>query len=323
MIRLSGGSQRGPLPTADAPLTLLAAELQHHVAELAEQIGERNVTRRPRQLSGAADYIDHVLREAGHEVQRQEYDVSSVTCCNLEVEIRGHCRADEIIIVGAHYDTVPGSPGANDNASAVAALLNLAQRFAECRLDRTLRFVAFVNEEAPYAHTPEMGSWVYARRCRERREQVTGMLCLETIGYYSECPGSQRYPRPLELIYPSTGNFIAFVGSTRYDRFVRQVIRTFRRYEPFPSLGGVLPETITDIGRSDHWSFWQENYPALMITDTAPFRYRYYHTPDDTVDKLDFEKMARVVRGLAKTLAEMVGAAQGKEKAVRSNIRTP
>jgi Zn-dependent M28 family amino/carboxypeptidase len=239
------------------------------------------------------------------------------------VEIRGHCRPDEIIIVGAHYDTVPGSPGANDNASAVAALLSLAQRLAECRLDRTLRFVAFVNEEAPYAHTPEMGSWVYARRCRERREQVTGMLCLETIGYYSECPGSQRYPRPLELIYPSTGNFIAFVGSTRYDRFVRQVIRTFRGYEPFPSLGGALPETIADIGRSDHWSFWQEDYPALMITDTAPFRYPYYHTADDTVDKLDFEKMARVVRGLAKTLVELVGKVHDENTALHSDIRTP
>jgi Zn-dependent M28 family amino/carboxypeptidase len=151
-----------------------------------------------------------------------------------------------------------------------------------------------------------MGSWVYARRCRERGEKVTAMLSLETIGYYSDQPGSQKYPAPLGLFYPSTGNFIAFVGNSRYGQLVRQVVRAFRLNEKFPSQAGAMPEVMSDIGRSDHWPFWQEGYPALMVTDTAPFRYPYYHTPEDTVDKIDFERTARVVRGLQSVIRALV-----------------
>jgi Zn-dependent M28 family amino/carboxypeptidase len=166
--------------------------------------------------------------------------------------------------------------------------------------------VAFVNEEKPFAHTEQMGSWVYARRCRERAEKVTGMLSLETIGYYSDEPGSQKYPSPIGLLYPSTGNFIAFVGNTRYGALVRQVVAAFRRSEPFPSEGGALPEAIPNIGFSDHWSFWQEGFSALMVTDTANFRYPYYHSFQDTVDNVDFERMARVVRGLGGVVAALI-----------------
>jgi len=184
----------------------------------------------------------------------------------------------------------------------------MARRFAGVFSDRTLRFVAFVNEEKPFAHTERMGSWVYARRCRQRSEKVTAMLSLETIGYYSDKPGSQKYPPPVGLFYPSRGNFVAFVGNTRYGRLVRQAAAAFRRSEPFPSEGGALPERIPNIGFSDHWSFWQEGYPALMVTDTANFRYPYYHSPQDTADKLDFERMSRVVRGLKSVLAALASA---------------
>ena len=132
------------------------------------------------------------------------------------------------------------------------------------------------------------------------------MLSLETMGYYSEAPGSQSYPPAVGLVYPSVGNFIAFVGNSRYGRLVRQVVAAFRNCEPFPSEGAALPEIVSSIGRSDHWSFWQEGYPALMVTDTAPFRYPYYHTPEDTVDKIDFEKLARVVRGLKGVVTALV-----------------
>jgi Zn-dependent M28 family amino/carboxypeptidase len=151
-----------------------------------------------------------------------------------------------------------------------------------------------------------MGSWVYARRCRERDEKVTAMLSLETIGCYNEAPRSQKYPPVVGLRYPSVGNFIGFIGNTRYRRLVRQVVAAFRSSEPFPSEGGALPEIVSHIGRSDHWSFWQEGYPALMVTDTAPFRYPHYHTPEDTVDKIDFEKLARVVRGLQGVVCALV-----------------
>jgi hypothetical protein len=308
MVCLAGRSYGRPLPPADEKLDGLAAELRAGIAHLAEDIGERNLLHSPQQLNMAADYIASVLAGAGYDVQRQEYRASGTPCRNLEAEITGTVRPNEIVIIGAHYDTVPGSPGANDNASAVAALLSLARRFADHDPERSLRFVAFVNEEAPFAHTEAMGSWVYARRCREQQENVVAMLCLETIGYYTDAPGSQQYPQPLGLIYPSTGNFIAFVGNTRHGRLMRKVVRAFRKHEPFPSVGGALPETVADISRSDHWSFWQEDYPALMVTDTAPFRYPYYHTAEDTVDKIDFERTARVVRGLEKVIAELVSA---------------
>jgi Zn-dependent M28 family amino/carboxypeptidase len=174
--------------------------------------------------------------------------------------------------------------------------------------DRTLRLVAFVNEEKPYAFTAQMGSWVYARRCRERGERVTAMLSLETIGYYDDTPGSQKYPWPIGLLYPTTGNFIAILGNLRSADLLWRVLRAFRRNELFPAEGAALPEVIRDIRRSDHWSFWQEGYPALMVTDTAPFRYPYYHTPDDTVDKIDFERLARVVRGLQKVIDNLCSA---------------
>lgn len=124
------------------------------------------------------------------------------------------------------------------------------------------------------------------------------MLSLETIGYYSDAPGSQKYPSILRWFYLSTGEFIAFVGNTRYSELVRDVVRIFRENEAFPSQGGAMPEAMSDIGRSDHWPSWQEGYPALMVTDTASSRYPHYHTPEDTVDKIDFERMACVVRGL-------------------------
>jgi Zn-dependent M28 family amino/carboxypeptidase len=304
-MRMPGRSHRGPLPPPDDRLVRLSKELRLHVRHLAEEIGERNVSQRPRELARAADYIEGELAGAGYEVHRQAYEIAGVTCSNLEVEIPGAANAGDIVIIGAHYDTVPGSPGANDNGTGVAALLALARKSSGFPADRTLRFVAFVNEEAPYAHTERMGSWVYAGRCRERGEKVTAMLSLETIGYYSDAPGSQRYPPLVGLLYPSRGDFIGFVGSTRYAALLRQVVAAFRRSEPFPSQGGALPEAVAAIGRSDHWPFWQEGYPALMVTDTAPFRYPYYHTPDDTVDKIDFQKTARVVRGLGNVVAAL------------------
>lgn len=303
---MPGRSHRGPLPPADDRLLELASELRRHVTLLADEIGERNVRFRPGELARTAEYIAAELDDAGYSVQHQEYDVDGTTCANLDVEIPGTTRPDEIVVIGAHYDSVANCPAANDNGSAVAALLSLARTFSGSQNDRTLRFVAFVNEEAPYAHTEQMGSWVYARRCREREEKVTAMLSLETIGYYSDQPGSQKYPAGLGLLYPSKGNFIAFVGNSRYGQLVREVVRAFRQNEKFPSQGGAMPNVISDIGRSDHWPFWQEDYPALMVTDTAPFRYPYYHTPDDTVDKIDFERTARVVRGLESVIRTLV-----------------
>jgi hypothetical protein len=303
MTQVPRANDQGPLPPADESLQSLAAELRQHVAHLAETIGERNVLRRPRELAQAADYLAAELAGSGYEVSRQAYDVSGVPCHNIEAEQPGTTRPGEIVVIGAHYDSVPGTPGANDNGSGVAAMLALARRFSGQKSDRTLRFVAFVNEEPPYFQTDAMGSRVYARRCRQRAENVTAMLSLETIGCYSDAPGSQKYPPPIGMLYPSTGNFIAFVGDTRSAELVRQVVTAFREHESFSAEGAALPDHIPGVGFSDHWSFWQEGYPAVMVTDTAMFRYPHYHEPSDTTEKIDFERMARVVRGLAKVVS--------------------
>jgi hypothetical protein len=305
-LRMPGKSHRGPLPPADDHLRQRAADLRRHVTHLAEEIGERHVPGRPEALNAAAEYVEAQWAMAGCEVKYQPYEVAGTICRNLEVELPGTRHPEEIVVVGAHYDSVPGSPAANDNGSGTAALLCLARELFHAPLDRTLRLVAFVNEESPYGHTEQMGSWVYAHRCRQRGEKVTAMLSLETIGYYSDVPGSQQYPPWIRLLYPSRGNFIGFIGSTRYARLVRQVAEVFRKREPFPSEAAALPERLSHITRSDHWSFWRHDYPALMVTDTAPFRYHLYHTAEDTVDKLDFDRTARVVRGLESVIAALL-----------------
>jgi Zn-dependent M28 family amino/carboxypeptidase len=208
--------------------------------------------------------------------------------------------------VGAHYDSVVGSPGANDNASGVAGLLALARRFAGKPRGQTLRFVAFVNEEPPYFQTEEMGSLVYAKRCQARGDNISAMVSLETIGYFSDAPGSQKYPSAgLGFFYPSKGNFIGFVGNTRSRALLRSAVSAFKKERKLPCEGASLPAVIPGIGWSDQWSFWQCGYPAIMVTDTAPFRYPHYHSSTDTPDKLDYDRFALVVSGMEKVIAEL------------------
>lgn len=300
MIAMPGRSHDGPLP----PLTEREAELAREMRRDVETLSKdsRSTIAIP-QLNAAADYVESRLRETGREVRRQTYRIEANEYHNLEIEIPG--TSDEIVIVGAHYDAVFACPGANDNASGVAGMLALARIFANERPRRTLRFVAFTNEEPPRFWTDYMGSRVYARRCRERNEKVVAMLSLETIGYYSDEKGSQKYPAPFGLFYPSKGNFIAFVGNLGSRGLVRRMIRVFRETASFPSEGGAIPGWIPGVGWSDHWSFWKEGYDAVMVTDTAPFRYPHYHTPNDTPEKLDYEKMSRVVNGLVPVLQDL------------------
>jgi hypothetical protein len=305
MIRMPGASYSGQLPLADAQLAALRDELRGDIAALANQIGERNVRNRPDKLAQTADRIETQFRAAGYTVRRQQYEVDGCKCSNLDVEILGNSRSEEIVVVGAHYDTAGGTPGANDNTSGVAGVLALARRFSRGKTDRTLRFAAFVNEEPPYFQTERMGSMVYARRCREKSENIVAMLSLEMLGCYSDAPGSQKYPPPFSVLYPSKGNFIGFIGNTASRRLVRRVVATFRQNEQFPSEGAAVPGVIPGVGFSDHWSFWQEGYPALMVTDTAMCRYPHYHKPEDTIDKIDFDAMARVVRGLQSVIVEL------------------
>jgi len=312
-IAMPGESYSGNLPGLDPEQLSLRDELKRDVEHLALKIGVRHVRRYPA-LVEAAKYVAGQFEAAGYQVERQEFDVGGLLCTNLVTEIRGASRPEEIVVVGAHYDSVITGPGANDNASGTAAVLALARRFAReqpengKRPARTLRFVAFTNEEQPFFRSLDMGSWTYARRCRRNKENVVAMLSVETIGYYSDAPLSQHYPAPFGALYPSEANFIGVIGDVGSRVLVRQVVDAFRRHAQFPSEGGAIPAKVDGVGWSDHWAFWQEGYPAVMITDTAPFRYPYYHRPDDTPDKLNFDHMARVVSGLQAVVGELVAA---------------
>lgn len=307
MIRMPGDSFRGPLPPLTDEQRRRAENLRASVQHLAGTIGERNLFHY-KQLVASAEYIHATLAGFGYEVSRQRYQVSGQTCDNLEAEVRGTDKPEEILLIGAHYDSVQGSPGANDNASGVAALLALAQAFARTQPSRTVRFVAFTNEEPPFFQSRHMGSRVYAQRIRAQGEKILLMLSLETIGYYSDEPGSQRYPFPLSFFYPSTGNFIAFVSNMECAPWVRRLLTAFRRHAQFPSEGGAVWEWIPGVAWSDHWSFWKEGYPAVMVTDTAPNRYPHYHTAADTPDKVDYARMARLVSGLQRVIMELANA---------------
>ncbi|PKL50255.1 MAG: aminopeptidase [Planctomycetes bacterium HGW-Planctomycetes-1] len=305
MIRMPGKSYSGPLPALTNEQILIRDGLVRDVNKLAGEIGERNIWNYKRYLA-AADFIEDCLVRAGYKVRRQEYEVEKKTCYNIEAERLGTKYPEQIIVIGAHYDSVYGTVGANDNASGAAAVLALARYFAGVENVRTLRFVLFVNEEPPFYHTDKMGSMVYAKRCRTNGDNIIAMLSLETIGYYSDEPGSQKYPFPFNLAYPSTGNFIGFVSNLGDSRkLLHTVIGSFRKNCQFPSEGGAIPEIVAGINWSDHWSFWQYDYPAIMVTDTAPFRYKYYHSPYDTPDKIDYDRTARAVSGLQSVIAEL------------------
>jgi Zn-dependent M28 family amino/carboxypeptidase len=304
-IRMPGKSYRGPMPPLTVQETDLRDALRRNVEKLAGEIGERNIPRY-RALAAAADFLESSLRDSSYEACRHGYEVAGMSCYNIEVEIGGSDRADEIVIIGAHYDSVQGSPGANDNATGAAAVLVLAGLFDGKKPSRTLRFVEFVNEEPPYFKSPAMGSLVYANDCKIRGEKIVAMLSLETIGYYTDERGSQHYPFPFSLFYPSIGNFIGFVGDTSSADLVRKVVASFRRHAKYPSEGGALPSAIPGISDSDQWSFWQRGYQAVMVTDTAPFRYPYYHTRADTPDKVQYDHLAKVVWGLQGVIADLV-----------------
>ncbi len=323
MISMPGKSYSGFSPDLSGPEKEISSGLKSHVEYLAQKIGQRNFLH-PKGFRDSADYIETKFSEYGYKPERTSFkaDVSLVVSYrdaskdgnfpydNIVAEIKGVKHPDEIIVIGAHYDSAPldGCRAANDNASGVAAVLELARRFSGRTFDRTVRFTVFPNEEPPFFQTSSMGSYVYAKECKIRKENIVGMFSLETIGYYSDEPGSQNYPYPLNKFYPDKGNFVAFVGNISSRSLVRKSVRTFREKVKFPCEGAALYANIPGVGWSDHWAFWEMEYPALMVTDTAPFRYPYYHTSSDNPDKLDFDKMARVVKGLETVVGEIANS---------------
>jgi Zn-dependent M28 family amino/carboxypeptidase len=304
MTRMPLKSYSGQLPPLTNEQLESASHLSQHVKYLSETIGERNLSKAGT-LQKATDYFQSQLRQGGNAVAEQTYMVQGHQVRNLEVKLPGTDAAGETVVIGAHYDSVAGAPGADDNASGAAGVLELARLLHGSAHRKTIRLVLFVNEEPPFFQTESMGSLVYARQLRTDHVSVSAMISLEMLGFYSDVSGSQKYPVLLGLFYPDRGNFIAIVGNPGSRTLVRQVVRSFRETTQFPSEGIAAPADWPGVGWSDHWSFWQKQYPAIMITDTALFRYPYYHTPFDTADRVDFDKMARVVEGVRRVVESL------------------
>ncbi|MAE61477.1 MAG: aminopeptidase [Planctomycetaceae bacterium] len=285
----------------------VAERLSADVDMLATQIGDRNVVRNEA-LTAARRYVEQRFDAMGYACAAQLYQVGDDEFANIEVERAGRRRDAQMVIVGAHYDTERGVPGANDNATGIAGLLAIAGAFAESDPQVTVRFVAFANEERPYFQTEGMGSWVYAARCRERDEQIAGMIALDTVGYYTSRRDVQRYPPVVGWSHPRVGNYMGLLSNWRSRGWTRRVHGLFRAHSEFPSDRVIIPCVVPRIGWSDDWSFWRFGYRALCVTDTAFLRYRYYHTIEDTADKIDIPRMAQMIVGLRRVVAELIGA---------------
>lgn len=303
MIYMPSMSYSGPIRLSGEEKKL-SNRLQQHVLVLAGIIGERNLTRSVA-LERSAQYIERQLRNMGYSVKLQTYSIGTKKVRNIIAEIKGHRKPRSVLIVGAHYDSIEGSPGANDNASGVAAMLELARMLAYKTPASSIRFVAFVNEEPPYFKTQDMGSRVYVDRIQSESISVVGMLSLETMGYYRSDKKTQHYPFPFNYFYPQRGNFIAFVGNLHSHDFLHRSLSLFRQHSQFPSEGVAAPAWIPGIDWSDHGSFWQKGYPALMVTDTALFRYPHYHSDKDLPQYINFDYLARVVTGLNATILQL------------------
>jgi Zn-dependent M28 family amino/carboxypeptidase len=290
-------------------LQQLEARLRGHVDVLAGLIGPRHLDK-PSSIEAAATYIERQFTEIGDPAVRQTYDAGPATpAANLIVERTGSDRPDQIVVVGAHYDTVPSTPGADDNASAVAMLIEVARLLSRVPAKRTVRFVSFSCEEPPYFCTGSMGSQHYARTCRVRQDNIIAMLCLEMVGYYSTEPGSQKLPMEIPAIlrraFPSRANFLAAVGNLRSLPLVLQFRRGFKRNSRLPLYSIALPERVNAIRLSDNSSFWDQHYPALMITDTSFCRNPHYHQSTDSPDTLDYPRLAQATVGVASAVARL------------------
>jgi hypothetical protein len=286
---------RGPLPALDETDRAISMRLETHVRGVASVPHNLDY---PEALEASARYIETTLSALGLAPILQRYRVGAHEVRNIEVVFEATSPAPQTYVIGAHYDAPDDSPGANDNGTGVAALLELAGALRGAAFAHKLRLVFFVNEEQPYGKTPAMGSFRHAEMLSQAAEPVAGMFALETLGHFTDRPHSQRFPFPLGYVFPHTGNFIAFVGMPRARALIQRVVPMFRATSPFPAIGGVAPAALEGIDLSDHWAYDHFGYPACMITDTAPYRNPFYHSPADTPDTVDYANLARITRGL-------------------------
>jgi hypothetical protein len=285
---------------------VIIERLKAHLRSLTVEIGERSV-QRPENLKRAEEYISSFYHDIGVLVRMEPYSSRGLTVANVVAEINFRETPSRHFLLGAHYDSVSGTVGADDNGSAVAVQLETARYLASLannqNLDLSVKFVSFALEEPPFFDTPYMGSRVYAGKARDTGEKIDGMICLEMVGYTCHEPGCQSYPFPLMFFnYPKTGNFIGIVGNLSSRDLTSSLFSAFERNPRLPvikltvPLGGWL---MPSIRLSDHSAFWDYGFKAVMITDSAFYRNRHYHRPSDTMEKLDYRFMAELVQSLA------------------------
>lgn len=288
-----------PIPTGSDT----AARLYKDVHELAAVIGERNVSK-PAEMGLAQSYILDRFRAVGYKPRIHPYPIKGIglvythtssPTANISVVVPGPTSNSPVFVVGAHYDTALGNPGADDNASGVAVLLELASRFRSHRSSHELHFVAFGTEEPPFFYTQDMGSYHYASMLGAQGREVAGMASLEMLGYYSDEPDSQTYPPFLSFFFPSKANFVGAVSNLSSWRLRSAFGAGMKFSEKIRVVAVSLPAFVAGVSLSDNLSFWRHGYKAIMITDTAFLRYRHYHHVSDTPNRLDYERMAAVV----------------------------
>ncbi|MFH1777488.1 MAG: M28 family peptidase [Candidatus Omnitrophota bacterium] len=297
------------------PEGVIVDKLKMHVETLSSEIGERNAYDFE-SLERARKYITDKFKEYGYCAAYEEYNIDHIPdkkFYNIIAEKKGEAKHNEVIIIGAHYDSCPGTVGADDNATGVSMLLELARVLNKIKFSRTIKFIAFVNEEPPFFKTEHMGSFIYARGAKRRKEKIVYMFALESIGYYVEEKNSQHYPPGLSFFYPDKGNFIAFVSNLGGIFSLKKCANIFRRHSTLPAEVLAAPAILSGVDFSDHWSFWQHNYPGIMITDTAFYRNPYYHTIMDTPETVNYRKLAELFEGLKQVLIELSGKVESKK----------
>jgi hypothetical protein len=307
MVKCDENAHGDPLESRkSAELVEIKRALEADVANM-QSLGPRNSVNSETyaKLLECEGWIRQRWQSQGYSVKGQTFQFEGRDYSNLEIELPGRVSPSQIIIISAQYDTLPDSPGANNNGSGVAILLCLSSLLRNHTPDRTLRLVNFVNEEDPFFDTEMMGSYVYAKRSRERHEDVRIMLSLDALGIYTDQPGSQKLSFPFSLIYPNRGNFLSFIGDFRSRKHMGDVTRGFRKGSSFPIEAGVVPKWVKGAAWSDHVSFWKFGYPGIMVTDTGAFRSASHNTKEDTLEKMNFEAMARIVMGMYCSIVEV------------------
>ncbi len=282
--------------TPFTPPAVDAAALRAHVTKLSVDFYPRSFDR-DRNLDLVAEYIHTQLKHTTARVSVQNFETEDGKYRN----IIAHFGPDSgpMLVIGAHYDAFEGTPGADDNASGVAGLIELAQLLSRTEQKRPIELVAYTLEEPPYFGSEDMGSAHHARLLREQGREVALMLSLEMIGYFSDSPGSQLYPIPgFSALYPDRANFIGLVGKLSDFGAMRKVKSLMLGATPLPVVSFNGPPLVQGVDFSDHASYWREGYPAIMVTDTAFNRNDAYHGGGDTADRLDYGRMAQVVQGI-------------------------